>query len=157
MGLGIFGLVLSFGIIAHYLHGAQHPTGEEFLKNIGLWFACPWTLSVYVIQVGSLGMVVLGTLFLVLGKTFPNAEVGAGGAGLWLCVVSLLAIFCTGYVGYFVVDAIWHEFYYKPVPEGKAVWLLAQTACILCYLLGVSLAYRVLRKALRSITRDLPN
>jgi hypothetical protein len=67
-GLGIFGMVLSFGIIGHYLHGARHPTGEEFLKNIGLWFACPWTLSVYAIQLGSLGMVAYGSVELLVGE-----------------------------------------------------------------------------------------
>jgi hypothetical protein len=151
LGLGVFGLVLSFGIIAHYLHGAQHPTGEEFLKNIGLWFACPWTLSVYVIQLGSLGMVVFGTVFLVVGKTFPEAEVGPARLGFWLCVTGLFAIIVTGYVGYFVVDAIWHEFYYKPVYEGKAVWLLAQTACVVCYLAGVILVWRDLSRGLHRL------
>jgi hypothetical protein len=154
LGLGIFGLLLGFGVIAHYLHGAQHPTGEEFLKNIGLWFACPWTLSVYTIQLGSLGMVVYGLLFLVLGKASPGAEVGSAGAGLWLCVVSLLAIFSTGYVGYFVVDAIWPEFYYKPVEEGKHVWLLAQLACILGYFIGSILVWSAVRKMLRGMTSD---
>ena len=154
-GLGIFGLVLSFGIIAHYLHGARHSTGEEFLKNIGLWFACPWTLSVYAIQLGSLGMVAYGSVYLVLAKTYPGREFGAAGrAGFWLCVASLLAMFCTGYAGYFVVDTIWPDFYYLPVQEGKKVWLLAQLACVAGYLLGVILTWRALRKVLNGIARD---
>src|SRR5262245_4002715 len=74
---GIFGLFLRFGIIAHYLHGAQYPTGEEFLKNVSLWFACPWTLSVYTIQIGSLGMIVCGAILLILGKTYSTGAVGS--------------------------------------------------------------------------------
>jgi hypothetical protein len=158
LGLGLFGLLLGFGVIAHYLHGAQHPTGEGFLKNISLWFACPWTLSVYTVQLGSLGMVVYGVLYVVLGNTFPEAEVGAAAfAGFWLCVVSLPAIFCTGYVGYFVADAVWPEFYYKPVEAGKNAWLLAQAACILCYFIGSILVWTSVRGMLRGIPRDLPN
>lgn len=153
LGLGLFGLFLGFGVIAHYLHGEQHPTGEEFLKNMTLWFACPWTLSVYAIQLGSLGMVVFGTLYWVLGRSIPGATIGAAGsAGLWLCVAGLLAIFATGYVGYFVADAIWPEFYYKPVKAGKDAWLLAQLACVACYFVGAILVWRTLRALLRSTT-----
>jgi hypothetical protein len=41
-----------------------------------------------------------------------------------------LAIFATGYVGYFVLDARWPTFYYAPIAEGKDVWLFVQLACI---------------------------
>jgi hypothetical protein len=30
---------------------------ELFLKNITLWYACPWTLAVAAVQAGGLGMV----------------------------------------------------------------------------------------------------
>ncbi|GEO43311.1 hypothetical protein SAE02_74590 [Skermanella aerolata] len=45
-GLFVFGVFLTFGIIGHYCSGARWPTGELFLQNITLWWACPWTLSV---------------------------------------------------------------------------------------------------------------
>src|SRR5262245_52215514 len=97
--LGIFGLILEFGIIGHYIIGANHSTGEQFLKNVTLWFACPWTLAVYTIQIGGLAMVVYGGLFLVLGKVFPEAQAGAAAhAGRWFCIIGLLGIFCFGYV-----------------------------------------------------------
>ena len=36
--LFIFGLVIGYGPLAHYLHGALEETGEAFLKNVTLWF-----------------------------------------------------------------------------------------------------------------------
>jgi len=150
LGLGLFGVLISFGIIGHYVRGAQYDTGHEFLHNVGLWFACPWTLSVYAIQLGSVGMVVLGLLYVVLGNRDPAAS-QPGTAELWWCVVALIGIFCTGYVGYFVVDAIWPEFYYKPVPRGKDVWLLAQAACMACYFIGLILARNRVHRLLRAI------
>jgi hypothetical protein len=42
----IFGVFLTFGIIAHYCVGARWPTGALFAQNNTLWWACPWTLSV---------------------------------------------------------------------------------------------------------------
>jgi hypothetical protein len=52
LGLFIFGVFLSFGIIAHYCSGARWPTGELFLRNITLWYAGPWTLAVAAVQAG---------------------------------------------------------------------------------------------------------
>ena len=152
LGLGLFGIVLSFGIIGHYIRGAQYDTGHEFLHNVGLWFACPWTLSVYAIQAGSLGMVAFGVTYLVVGKLSTGNGTGASGSlELWLCVAALVGMFCTGYAGYFVVDAIWPEFYYKPVPAGKNAWLLAQLACIVTYLVGAILVRQRVRGMLRAI------
>ena len=45
LALFIFGIVIGYGPLAHYLHGAFEQTGEAFLKNVTLWFGCPWTLS----------------------------------------------------------------------------------------------------------------
>ena len=44
LGLLVFGIFIGFGIIGHYIVGAQYDTGEMFMKNVTLWFACPWTL-----------------------------------------------------------------------------------------------------------------
>jgi hypothetical protein len=38
LGLFIFGVFLTFGIIGHYCAGANWPTGELFMKNITLWW-----------------------------------------------------------------------------------------------------------------------
>ena len=56
-------------------------------------------------------------------------------------MAGLIAVFLTGYVGYFVVNAIWPSFYYVPIKAGKNVWLIAQGLSILLYLIGVVLAY----------------
>jgi hypothetical protein len=56
LGLFIFGVFLVFGIIGHYCSGARWPTGEQFLKNITLWYGYPWTLSVASVQAGGLGI-----------------------------------------------------------------------------------------------------
>ena len=68
MGLFIFGVFLSFGIIAHYCSGARWPTGELFLRNITLWYAGPWTLAVAAVQAGGLGMVALGLARLLASR-----------------------------------------------------------------------------------------
>src|SRR5262245_30458035 len=120
LGLFIFGVFLTFGIIGHYCGGARWPTGEQFLKNITLWYACPWTLSVAAVQAGGLGMVALGLAQIVAARVTPHdAKGGTGALSLWLCVVGLLGVFLVGYPGYFVFDAIWPSFYYAPVVGGK--------------------------------------
>jgi hypothetical protein len=152
LGLGIFGIFLGFGIIGHYLHGARHPTGEKFLHNMSLWYACPWTLSVYSIQVGSLGMVAFGAVYLIVGRTYPSKQsYTSGRIGFWLCVLGLLGIFCAGYVGYFVVDSIWPGFYYQPVEAGKHVWLLGQLLCVAFYFAGTILVWRTISHLLRAV------
>src|SRR6185312_12987861 len=105
LGLFIFGVFLTFGIIGHYCSGARWPTGEQFLKNITLWYACPWTLSVAAVQAGGLGMVALGLAHVVAIRTAPSGGRGEGAAALWLCVAGLIGVFLVGYPGYFVFDA----------------------------------------------------
>jgi len=72
----------------------------------------------------------------VLGRSFPSTE-QTGPASLWLCVAGLIAVFLTGYVGYFVVDRIWPAYYYTPVAAGKNTWLIAQALSIALYWLGL--------------------
>ena len=74
LALFIFGLVIGFGPLAHYLHGALEQVGAAFLQNVTLWFGCPWTLPVYTVQVGSLGMVVIGCVYLHLPTDALEAE-----------------------------------------------------------------------------------
>ena len=140
LGLFIFGLIIGYGPLAHYLYGALEQVGPGFLQNVTLWFGCPWTLSVYTVQVGSLGMVAIGCVYLHLPRDDLEAE-QRDLAAFWLCVAGLIAVFLTGYVGYFVVNAIWRSFYYVPIKAGKNVWLIAQGLSILLYLIGVVLAY----------------
>jgi hypothetical protein len=101
-----------------------------------LWFACPWTLAVYSAQGGSAAMIALGTMYIALGQVF-TIPAGSGRLGFLLCTASLIAIFLTGYIGYFVVDKMYPSFYYTPIAEGKKIWLIAQALSISLYWLGI--------------------
>jgi hypothetical protein len=125
LGLFIFGVFVSLGPIGHYCMGARWPLGEEFLKNITLWWGCPWTLAVAALQIGGLGMVALGLARLFAARLSTNDLARPmTPIALLLCVVGLLGVFVVGYPGYFVFDAIWPSFYYSPVVVGKNAWLL---------------------------------
>ena len=58
--LFVFGLVIGYGPWAHYMHGAMEEVRPAFLKNVSLWWGCPWTLAAYVSQLGSLAMIIFG-------------------------------------------------------------------------------------------------
>ena len=152
LGLFIFGVFLVFGIIGHYCGGARWPTGEQFLKNITLWYACPWTLSVAAVQAGGLGMVALGLAQITAARVLPHgSRIEASELALWLCVIGLLGVFAVGYPGYFVFDAIWPSFYYSPLAAGKNAWLLAQAFFIAVYCAGTVMMFNAVRRALNAI------
>lgn len=146
LGLFIFGVFLTFGIIAHYCAGARWPTGQLFMQNISLWWACPWTLSVAAVQAGGLGMVALGLTRMLAARAEPGTR-SESATALWLCIVGLLGVFAVGYPGYFVFDAIWPTFYYSPIATGKNAWLLGQAFFIAVYLAGTILAFNAVRRA----------
>lgn len=152
LGLFVFSLFLAFGIIAHYCVGASWPTGELFLKNITLWWACPWTLSVAAVQVGGLGMVVIGITQMVAQRVAGDMVApGPGLLALTLCVVGLLGVFAVGYPGYFVFEAIWPHFYYVPLAAGKNAWLLGQAFFMAVYFVGTVMAFIATRHSLNRI------
>jgi hypothetical protein len=68
----------------------------------------------------------------------------------WLCDFSLIAIFLTGYIGYFVVDKVWPSFYYAPVTDGKNVWLFLQLGCMFLFAAGVVFTFREISHVARS-------
>jgi hypothetical protein len=116
--------LMSFGMVLHYVVGAQYPNGEQFLKNVTLWYACPWTLSTAVVLGGAPGMMAVGALYALVGQWAQAPHVaGLEKAAVPLCTLALITMFLTGYVGYFVVDAQWPTFYYTPLTTGKDVWL----------------------------------
>jgi hypothetical protein len=118
LGLFIFGVFLSFGVIAHYCVGSRWNNGALFMQNITLWWACPWTLSVAAVQAGALGMVAIGLARMLAARMVPH-DAAESATPLRLCVVGLLGVFAVGYPGYFVFDAIWPSFYYSPIAVGK--------------------------------------
>lgn len=150
LGLFIFGVFLTFGIIAHYCVGARWPTGVLFMENITLWWACPWTLSVAAVQAGGLGMVALGLTLMMAARLSPAPSANEGSAALWLCIAGLLGVFAVGYPGYFVFDAIWPSFYYSPIADGKNGWLIGQAFFIGVYFAGAVLAFSDVRHALNA-------
>lgn len=151
LGLFMFGVFLSFGIIAHYCVGSRWPNGALFMQNITLWWACPWTLSVAAVQAGGLGMVALGvTSMISLGMSRSHLHTSNFWA-LALCITGLLGVFAVGYAGYFVFDAIWPSFYYSPVAVAKNAWLLGQALFIALYFLGSAMMTSVVWRALGAI------
>jgi hypothetical protein len=151
LGLFIFGVFLVFGIIGHYCTGARWPTGELFLKNVTLWYACPWTLSVAAVQAGGLGMVALGLAHLTAARFSPVGPKDEDTTALWLCVAGLVGVFLVGYPGYFVFDAIWPSFFYAPIAAGKNAWLLSQAFFIAVYFAGAVVMFNKTRRALDKI------
>ncbi|WP_442580311.1 hypothetical protein ACSBOB_33515 [Mesorhizobium sp. ASY16-5R] len=150
LGLFIFGVFLTFGIVAHYCVGARWPTGELFMQNITLWWACPWTLSVAAVQAGGLGMVALGLTSMVASRA-GSADDAKGSGALWLCVIGLLGVFAVGYPGYFVFDAIWPGYYYSPVAIGKNAWLLGQALFIAIFFTGAVVMFAAVSRALKTV------
>src|SRR6476660_6949135 len=100
LSLFLFGVFLTFGVVAHYCVGARWPTGELFLQNITLWWACPWTLSVAAVQAGGLGMVALGLTRMAAARASQRGHAPESSWALALCVIGLLGVFAVGYPGY---------------------------------------------------------
>jgi hypothetical protein len=45
-----------------------------FKRNVTLWWACPWTLSVAIAQGGGLGMVAIGMTLIVAGLSSTDGR-----------------------------------------------------------------------------------
>ncbi|MHB0771639.1 hypothetical protein [Bradyrhizobium sp. 5.13L] len=149
LGFFVFGLFLTFGVIGHYCVGASADVGELFSRNVTLWWACPWTLSVAIVQGGGLGMVALGLTLLAAGEAVSTGD--GRSLALQLCIVGLLGVFAVGYPGYFVFNLIWPNFYYQPDLAGKNAWLLGQTFFFAVYFTGALLTFNVVRHALNRV------
>jgi len=148
LGLFIFGLVIGYGPWLHYMHGALEEVQPQFLRNVTLWFGCPWTLSTYVAQLGGLSMAVIGLCYVALSRDGMTAQV-AGGERIApaLCAAGIIAEFVFGYPGYFAVNAVWPNFYFTPIAAGKHTWLGLQGICIAIYVVGVIFAYGGIKRA----------
>jgi hypothetical protein len=147
LGFFVFGVFLTFGVIGHYCVGASADVGELFRRNVTLWWACPWTLSVAIVQGGGLGMVAIGLSSLVAGRSRADE----GGLPLALCILGLLGVFAIGYPGYFVFNSIWPDFYYRYDPVGKNMWLLGQTFFFAIYFVGIVFSFGIVRRALNAV------
>lgn len=142
LGLFIFGLTFSFGLLGYYFHGSIE--SAMFMEREAQWLTYPWTLATYVLQVGGLGMVAIGAIYWLLpGEKLETETVDY--TALWLCIAGLIATFLTSYVGYFLVNAIWPSFFYKPITQGMNVWIGLQAVSLALYLFGVVLAWFSIR------------
>lgn len=149
LGLFLFSVFLTFGIVAHYCVGARWPTSDLFMQNITLWWACPWTLSVAEVQAGGLGMVALGLAHMVGARFSPTGA--RNSSALWLCVGRLLGVFAVGYPGYVLFDAISPGYYCSPVTIGKNTWLLGQGLVVAIFLGGATLMFIAVQRSLDGI------
>lgn len=154
MWIFIAGIILGFGVLIHYLVGSTYNNTGDFLSNITLWFGSPLSLSVAYLQLGGLAMAVVGAVACCLSKHSTLTATGAvcstkdeachshGGknGALILCIIGLIALFITGYIGYFIIDKTWPGFYYTPIAAGKNLWLILQGLSILCFLVGIIMA-----------------
>ena len=157
-GLFVFGLVIGYVPMAHYMHGSFEPVGEAFLKNVTLWWGCAWTLAIYVTQVGSLAMIVIGLCYLVLARDGAMTSVtDTERMAPALCAGGIIAEVVAGFAGYYAVLAIWPNFYYGPVRHGIWAWLGLQAVCIAIYLAGVMYASGGIKRALPVLTGRAPD
>ncbi len=121
--------------------------GELFKRNVTLWWACPWTLSLAVVQGGGLGMVALGLTLLSTGRK----AVDDGTLAPWLCALGLLGVFAVGYPGYFAFNSVWPNFYHGPDIAGKNAWLLSQAFFFAIYFVGMVLGFNAASHSLRMV------
>ena len=157
-GLFVFGLVIGYVPMAHYMHGSFETVGEAFLKNVTLWWGCAWTLAIYVTQVGSLAMIVIGLCYVVLARDGAMTSITeAERMAPALCAGGIIAEVVAGFAGYYAVLAVWPNFYYGPVRQGIWVWLGFQAVCIAIYVAGVMFAYGGIKRALLVLAGRAPN
>ena len=153
LGLFIFGLVIGYIPLAHYMHGSFEPVGEAFLKNVTLWWGCAFTLAVYVAQVGSLAMIAIGLCYVVLARDGAMTSVtrcGAHGAravrGRDHCGV------CGRSCRLLRRRRGLAELLLRSDPAGIWAWLGLQAVCIAIYVAGVMYAYGGIKHALYALT-----
>jgi hypothetical protein len=142
LGIFIFGLIFCFGLLGYYFHSTIERT--MISESGAQWLNYPWTLATYILQVGGLGMVAIGVIYWLLPGDKLETE-AVDYTALWLCIVGLVATFLTSYVGYFVANAIWPSFFYKPITQGVNAWIASQAASVALYLFGVVLAFFSIR------------
>jgi hypothetical protein len=173
LGFFIFGLIFGFAVLIHYLIGSDYETGSVFLRNITLWFGSPLSLSVSYLQIGGLAMAILGVAKLMAWHCYSDASCcnttnTTGSAcsthtsgttygtvdtttkrsgGLTLCILGLSLLFITGFIGYFVIDAMRPGFYYAPLEQPKNLWLILQGISLLLFLFGLLSAFSCLCKS----------
>ena len=127
---------------------------HEFVE---MRWGCAWTLAIYVTQIGSLAMIVIGLCYLVLARNGVITSVtDRERMAPALCASGIIAEVVAGFAGYYAVLAVWPNFYYGAVRHGIWAWLGLQAVCIAIYLAGVMYAYGGIKRALPVLTGAPP-
>jgi uncharacterized membrane protein len=134
LGLFILGLIMGYAPLVHYLQSAIEGNIGASLENLTLWLGCP-----HAVQIGGLGMIAIGAVYGLFPADKLEAETRDYTA-LWLCVGGLIAIAIIGYIGFFVLNAIWRSLP-SSQPARETVWLFGLGLSAATYLIGVALAY----------------
>lgn len=164
-GLGFFllGILMGFGVLIHYLVGSRWNVTPGFLSNVTLWFGSPLSLNAAYLQIGGVAMAIIGACECGFSRVCCDTSMKTtsaaacpttyhahgGGVALALCIIGLIALFLTGYIGYFIINGIWPAFYYTPIAAGKNLWLVLQGISLLIYFIGMISAFCCLCKCCR--------
>src|SRR5262245_38356060 len=82
-------------------------------------------------RLGGLAMVVIGLCHTVLAAQGGMTSLTSSErVAPTLCAAGIVSEFLFGYPGYFVINAIWPNFYFTPVDAGKWTWLGIQGVSI---------------------------
>ena len=151
-GLFIFGLVVGFIPLAHYMHGSFEPVEAAFLQKVTLWWGCAFTLAIYVTQVGGLAMIAIGLCYVVFARDGAmTSDDGRdalrpsmrGGDHRGVCGRSCRLLRRRRGLA---------ELLLQPITAGKVAWLALQAVCIAVYVIGVIWAYSGIKHAVAVIT-----
>ena len=152
LGMFVFGLVIGFIPLLHYMRGSKELVGAEFLQRVTLWWGCAFALAVSVAQIGGLSMIAIGLCYVVLGRSGAMTSVTSSERiAPALCVGGIIAEAVAAIPGYYAVVSVWPNFFYAPVNEGKWTWLGMQIVCIAIYTTGVICASGGIRKAAKQL------
>jgi hypothetical protein len=152
LGMFIFGLIIGFIPLLHYMRGSKELVGQEFLQRVTLWWGCAFAVAASVVQIGGLSMIAIGLCYVVLNRSGAITSLSsAERLAPALCMVGLIADVVAAIPGYYAVASVWPNFFYAPVDQGKWTWLGMQIVCIAIYTAGVICACGGISKATKQL------
>ena len=142
------GFVLGMIPVLHYIHGAQGNIGEDFMKNVTLWWGCPAVLMELTLKAGGLGMIALGLCYAVLPRA-TGSETSGKKTKLpsTLCIAGLVGATLYAIVAYGALNQIRPNFYFEHHEVAKDIWLAGQGIGIVVFITGFGMAIRDLKNS----------